>query len=260
MIKTRMILLLVFAGSLTGMVGCFRDSRPVGNQAPGGATKQKQMQQPSANAENPIVGPVRYLALGDSTGAGEGARSGGYVARLFRKILAHRPESRLTNRCISGATASDLLNEQMDQIADIDPNLVTVGIGINDIGHGVSLDAFEKNYDEILRRLRENTRAVIVVTNIPDISTAPRIPQVMRSQYQQIIIRYNQKLGEIAARHGVTVFDVYNITRDELPNHPEYFSADGFHPSDQGYELWAETMWPTIAPIVGLDVSAGKQQ
>jgi lysophospholipase L1-like esterase len=207
----------------------------------------------STNSATPIVGQVRYLALGDSTGAGVGARSGGYVARLFRKIVAQRPESKLTNRCISGATTSDLLNEQMDGMTELDPNLVTIGIGINDIGHGVSLSTFEKNYDLILNRLRASTRAVIVVTNIPDISTAPRIPQIMRSQYEQIILQYNQKLKEVAARHGVTVFDVYTITREELPKHPEYFSADGFHPSDQGYELWAETMWPSIARVVGAD-------
>ena len=214
------------------------------------------MASPSTNNATPIVGQVRYLALGDSTGAGVGARSGGYVARLFRQIVAQRPESKLTNRCISGATTSDLLNEQMDGMTELDPNLVTIGIGINDIGHGVSISTFERNYDLILSRLRATTKAVIVVTNIPEISTAPRIPEIMRSQYQQVIVQYNQKLEEVAARHGVTVFDVYTITREELPKHPEYFSADGFHPSDEGYELWAETMWPTISRVLGVDAAS----
>ncbi len=217
------------------------------------------MASPSTNFATPIVGPVRYLALGDSTGAGVGARSGGYVARLFRKIMVHQAESKLTNRCVSGATTSDVLNGQMDGITELDPNLVTIGIGINDIGHGVSLSTFEKNYDLILSRLRANTRAVIVVTNVPDISTAPRIPQIIRSEYEQIVVKFNQKLEEVAARHGVTVFDVYTITREELPKHPEYFSDDGFHPSDQGYELWAETMWPTIARVVGADATSLNQ-
>jgi lysophospholipase L1-like esterase len=34
-----------------------------------------------------------------------------------------------------------------------------------------------------------------------------------------------------------------------LLSHPEYFSRDGFHPSDKGYELWAVEMWPTIARV-----------
>jgi len=61
----------------------------------------------------------------------------------------------------------------------------------------------------------------------------------------------SERLGEIANRYGVTVFDVHTITKAELPSHPEYFSADGFHPSDQGYELWASAMWPTVARVIG---------
>jgi lysophospholipase L1-like esterase len=59
-------------------------------------------------------------------------------------------------------------------------------------------------------------------------------------------------LEEIAKRHGVTVFDIYSITTRELPSHPEYFSRDGFHPSDAGYELWAVEMWPTVARVIGV--------
>lgn len=205
----------------------------------------------SVNESSPIKpGPIIYVAFGDSTGAGVGTRGGGYVARLFKRLLAKRPGSRLLNRCTSGATTAHVLSQQLDEGLRANPDLVTLGIGINDISHGVSLQQFARTYEEILTRLKSKTRAPVVVTNIPDISSAPVIPPAMRAQYQQSIIRFNRKLEEIAARAGVTVFDVYTITHEELPLHPEYFSADGFHPSDKGYELWAEQMWPIVARIV----------
>jgi len=206
---------------------------------------------PTANANNSIAGPISYLALGDSTGTGVGAKEGGYVARLFRRLADIRPDSKLTNLCVSGATTADLLRDQLDRGARAKPNLITVGVGINDIGHDFTLDRFSRNYEVILSTLRVKTTAQIVVTNIPEISSAPRIPLAMRNQYQQRIVQYNQKLEEVASRYGVIVFDVYTITRQQLPDHPEYFSADGFHPSDQGYELWADSMWPTVARVVG---------
>lgn len=200
-----------------------------------------------------MKGPIRYVALGDSTGAGVGARDGGYVARLFKRISTHRPDSVLTNLCVSGATTSDVLRGQFDRGVSEDPHLVTLGIGINDIGHGVSLEQFSKNYEEILSRLRKNSKAAIVVTNIPDISSAPRIPKPARSEYHQRIVAFNQRLEEIASRHNASVFDVYTVTHEHLANHPEFFSADGFHPSDEGYEFWAEQMWPVIAFTIGED-------
>ena len=199
------------------------------------------------------TGPIMYVALGDSTGSGVGAREGGYVARLFSRLAQRRPGSKLTNLCVSGATTQDLLRRQLDRGVALNPDLVTVGIGINDIGHGLSIEEFAKNYEEILRTLKEKTQAQIVVANIPDISSAPRIPGPMRNEYQRQIVQFSQRLEEIANRHGVTVFDVHSITKQELPSHPEYFSSDGFHPSDQGYELWATHMWPTVVRVIGDD-------
>lgn len=205
----------------------------------------------SGSTKSMTTGSITYVALGDSTGSGVGARDGGYVLRLFNRLSERRPGSKLTNLCVSGATTDDLVREQLERGVEMNPDLVTVGIGINDIGHGLTIDQFAKNYEEILSTLRQKTRAQIVVTNIPDISSAPRIPGFMRSEYQRQIIQFNERLEEITTRHGVTVFDMYSISKDQLPAHPEYFSSDGFHPSDLGYELWATEMWPTLAKIIG---------
>ena len=197
------------------------------------------------------AGPIVYVALGDSTGSGVGARNGGYVARLFNHVLENRAGSELANLCVSGATSEDVIRGQLQPGIDESPDLVTVGIGINDIGHGFTIEQFANNYDQILSSLKEKTDAAIVVTNIPDISSAPRIPASMRAEYQRQIESFNQRLEEIARRHEVTIFDIFTVTRRELPSHPEYFSSDGFHPSDEGYELWAEHMWPTLAVVIG---------
>src|SRR5918995_1389714 len=124
--------------------------------------------------DNPMTtGPIVYVALGDSTGSGVGARNGGYVARLFKRIEERRSGSQLSNLCVSGATTADVLRGQLDRGVALNPDLVTLGIGVNDIGHGVSLDQFSKNYEQILSTLKEKTHARIVVSNLPDVSSAP---------------------------------------------------------------------------------------
>jgi acyl-CoA thioesterase-1 len=116
------------------------------------------------------------------------------------------------------------------------------------------VDEFAANYENILRRLKAESGSTIVVSNIPDISSSRRVPPSMRQQSQATIERFNYRLQQIAEAKGVTVFDVYGVTHQELPNHPEYFSADGFHPSDAGYQLWAVRMWPVVATDLGLEL------
>jgi len=220
------------------------------------AETPKESNTPVMNVRTKLkAGSITYTALGDSTGAGVGAIEGGYVVRVFKRLREERPESTLVNLCVSGSDSGDVLRSQLSRAIDSNPQLVTIGVGINDIGHGVSLDEFNKNLDEILSRLKNETSAVIVVSNLPDVSTSRRVSITMRPQSQQTIIRFNNEIQKLATKNGVIVVDVFAATRDELPKHPEYYSSDGFHPSDKGYELWAQQMWSTIGKIVGPGVA-----
>jgi lysophospholipase L1-like esterase len=194
--------------------------------------------------------PVVYTALGDSTGVGVGAKQGGgYVARLFERIRRERSDARLTNLCVSGATTDDVLRGQLKAAISSHPNLITLGIGINDIGHGLSAETFARNYEEIIKRLKE-TGARIIVTNIPDISFAPVVPAYARDETRARVNVFNEKVHTIAERYGLLVVDIYTETHNVIPTHPEFFSEDGFHPSDAGYEYWAKTMWPAVKAAI----------
>jgi lysophospholipase L1-like esterase len=62
---------------------------------------------------------------------------------------------------------------------------------------------------------------------------------------------FNGHISEIAKRHELLLVDTYDMSREVIPNHPEFFSPDGFHPSDEGYEYWAKMMWPTVKEAIG---------
>ncbi|HEY0405250.1 MAG TPA: SGNH/GDSL hydrolase family protein [Pyrinomonadaceae bacterium] len=194
---------------------------------------------------------IIYVAVGDSTGVGVGARDGGYPARLLKRIMQERPQARLNNLCVSGATTADLLRDQLKRAVDARPTLITVGIGINDIGHYVDIETFARNFEEIVKQLKTQTSARIVVSNLPDISFAPIVPVSLREQSRRQVNLFNERISEIAARYQVALVDAYTETHAIMPTHPEFFSQDGFHPSDAGYEYWAKTMWPTVKAAIG---------
>ncbi|HEX8355005.1 MAG TPA: SGNH/GDSL hydrolase family protein [Pyrinomonadaceae bacterium] len=198
-------------------------------------------------------GPVVYVALGDSTGVGVGARKGGgYVARLFERIERVRPGSRLVNLCVSGATTADLLRAQVARVGDARPTLVTLGIGINDVTRQVPAEQFARNLEEIAARLREQTEAPVVVSNLPDVSHAPAVPAFLREGARRRIQEFNERVAEAAARHGLFLADSFEKSAAVIPTHPEFFSPDGFHPSEEGYEFWAFEMWPVVKRALGV--------
>ena len=196
--------------------------------------------------------PVVYVALGDSTGVGVGARrGGGYVARLFERIERVRPGSRLVNLCVSGATTGDVLRAQVGRVGEAKPSLVTVGIGINDLTRQLPAEQFARNFDEIVARLRAQTGAPVVVSNLPDISHSPAVPAFFREEARRRLVAYNGRIAAAAARHGLHFADSFEKSAAVIPGHPEYFSADGFHPSEEGYEFWAFEMWPVVRQAIG---------
>ncbi len=199
--------------------------------------------------KNENLAPVIYVALGDSTGAGVGACEGGYPVRLLTRIERERPASSLINLCVSGATTDDVLRGQVESAIAAKPTLVTLGIGINDL-RNLSVEKFARNYEEIVTRITTKTNAAVVVSNLPDISYAPVVPLFLRDESHRRIILFNEQVHAIAESHHILVADAYTATHDVLGTHPEFFSADGFHPSDTGYEFWAKTMWPVVKSAI----------
>jgi lysophospholipase L1-like esterase len=194
---------------------------------------------------------VAYVAVGDSTGVGVGAQDGGYPERLLKRIRQEHEGARLVNLCVSGATTADLLREQLKPAIAARPTLITIGIGINDLGSYVPVETFARNFEEIVKRLKTGTSAAIVVSNLPDISFAPVVPANLREQTRSQINLFNARIHEIAGRYKLSLVDAYTETHATIPAHPEFFSDDGFHPSDAGYEYWAKTMWPAVKAAVG---------
>jgi acyl-CoA thioesterase-1 len=193
--------------------------------------------------------PVIYVALGDSTVAGVGALHPGanYVSRLFERLAAVYPRAAVVNLGVSGATAADVLEEQLPRALGLRPDLVTLSIGPNDITRGRSPAEYERDLAQILRALARRTRAVVVVNLIPDLTVTPRFrdkeaaPEVGRR-----VRLFNEALGRQARAVGARVVDLYARSQEEVPRRPALLSADGYHPSDEGYARWAELMWDAL--------------
>ncbi|MFL5319656.1 MAG: SGNH/GDSL hydrolase family protein [Myxococcaceae bacterium] len=193
---------------------------------------------------------IRYVALGDSTGVGVGAcdGKGGYVERLFQRARSNGLSVGLLNLCRNGATASTLVADQLDKAVRAKPTLVTLAVGGNDLWRGTSEAQYAQNTERTIAALASTgTRGIVI--NVPDLSHAPVAGLVPVHMYGPRLLAFNEALKASAAKHRFEYVDLFSQSRADLPGHPEYFCADGFHPSEHGYDRWTSYVWPTFERV-----------
>lgn len=199
----------------------------------------------------------RYVALGDSTAVGVGANNdGGYPERLYKRLKAAGVKVGIMNLAQSGATSADVIQWQLQRAINAAPQLVTLGIGSNDLLRLFSPEQFEIN----LRRIADGlvqTHAEVVVSNLIDLSALPVAPmldmlRISRSLVAERVHAFNEVLTNVCAgRHRFHLINLHALGSRESSSFDQLFASDGFHPGPKGYERWADALWPTVHAIAG---------
>lgn len=189
--------------------------------------------------------PIVFVAIGASDAVGVGATDPaktGWVPRVHQMLPSG---TRLINLGISGATVQDALDAELPVAVDLEPDIVAIWLGVNDLRAQVPLDTYDQNLDMLLRTLSARTRARIVVANLPGLTALPAFAEVPSDQLASETLSWNLRIAATVEKNGAALADLsaYGV---ELAEHPEFVSKDGFHPSDLGYSRLAAIMFDTM--------------
>lgn len=192
--------------------------------------------------------PFVYVAIGDSTVEGIGAShpSRSYASLVYSDLSRHYAPVDYRNFGKGGARVSDVATAQLSKAIEAQPRLITLSVGSNDIIKRTSLRLFRTDLYRLLRTLREQTAALIVMTNVPDFSFHNRIPASVKPVVRMRIRQYNKIIRQAAKANGIVLVDTFKEGAVTALRFPEAVSSDNFHPSDLGYTLWANTMLTVI--------------
>ena len=197
-----------------------------------------------------MASSINYVSLGDSTAVGVGAvRGGGYPERLASRLRQEGFSVGLSNLGMSGARIRDVFTGQLKRAIATQPTLMTLGIGTNDLWRGTSLEDFTDDLERIAARLKQ-TGAPLVVVNLADLALAPVARLVPAALYEGRIEPFNAAIAEVARVHGMHHVDLFTASKEMIPRSPHFFSDDGFHPSADGYEEWADLLLPMAQTLV----------
>jgi acyl-CoA thioesterase I len=196
----------------------------------------------SAVASARARGGLVYVAIGASETVGVGASDpsrDGWVPQLAQLL---GPRTLVRNLGVSGTLLSTATKDQLPVAVQEQPDLVTVWLAVNDLNAHVPLERYSADLDTLLASLARQTPARVLVGNVPDLPRVPAYQAVDPVSLRAELERWNTVIAEVAGRHGAVVVDLY-AGYAEVGSHPEYISADGFHPSTAGYARLGEMFY-----------------
>lgn len=182
---------------------------------------------------------VKYVALGDSLTVGVGSSDvEKTVPYLFAEKLASKSSVTLINLATPGATTVDILDKQLPKAITEYPQYITLWIGVNDIHNLYSIDTFENDYEEIIQEIKNKTAAKIIIINLPYLGSDMLILPPYNYLLDWRTRQFNQVIKDIADKYQFTYIDLY--TKSKVISGKVLYSADLFHPSAKGYQLYGE--------------------
>jgi lysophospholipase L1-like esterase len=156
---------------------------------------------------------------------------------------------------ISGKQTKDLVARLESDFVDIQPDIVSIMIGINDVWHHagdrswIPAETFENNYRTILTALKERTNAKIVMIE-PFL-----LPTVSGTDNKDFFREDLDPKIQIIRKLAYEFADVYIPTDGLFASgligcEPMAYSADGVHPNTEGAIFIGEYYADAVAELI----------
>ncbi|WP_026548418.1 SGNH/GDSL hydrolase family protein [Paenarthrobacter nicotinovorans] len=180
----------------------------------------------------------RFVAIGDSFTEGVGDPSKvlpngvrGWADRVAEKLAKAQPGWEYANLAVRSKRLRHVIDEQLEPALAMEPTLITLYAGGNDIlDFGTDMDALLRDYESLVARLSETGATLVLFTGFDVKVSAVLEPFKKRNSL------YNQRVREIAATYGAVLvdywcFDAYKDSRMWAP--------DRLHMSKAGHKYLA---------------------
>ena len=184
----------------------------------------------------------------------------GYAYTIAGRLGADYPLQgfKFLNRGVSGDRVSDIYNRLQRDILDLKPDVLSILVGVNDVGKMISTQAnitaesYERIYHELLETVRQALPTIRLVLCEPFILPVGSV-KANWPVWSEEMARQRSIVRQLADQYDAIhvplqcVFDQASATPA-----PEYWIWDGVHPMPAGHELiaraWLRAVFPDAYP------------
>jgi lysophospholipase L1-like esterase len=196
--------------------------------------------------------PLRLVLLGDSAAIGVGVEwlsetVGGHLARLLAEGGPDAGERHvlLSSVGVAGSRSSDLGTQVARALLGDRPDVAVVLIGSHDATSLRSPEESAAQLGTAVRRLREAGVRVVVGT-CPDLGAVRAIAPPLRQIAGVLGRRMAKAQAKAVTAAGGAVVDLGEETGPVFRADAGTLCYDGFHPSADGYRVWAHALYPAV--------------
>lgn len=199
--------------------------------------------------------PLRLVLLGDSTALGVGVdRVADTVGGQLATLLSTGPGGRrveLSSVGVAGSRASDLATQVARCLLGDRPDVAVILVGANDATSLRRPTDAAAYLGSAVRRLRE-AGVEVVVGSCPDLGASRAIAPPLRQVVGWLGRRMSRAQVRAVHAAGGNVVDLAAETGPVFRADPNTLCSDMFHPSADGYRIWAYALLPAVAHAAGV--------
>jgi lysophospholipase L1-like esterase len=126
------------------------------------------------------------------------------------------------------------------------PDVVFLSVGANDALKGVTPKKFQENLEILVSTFVERG-AIVVQSGVGDLGSIPRLLPPLRQLLTRRAWHFNQIHEAIAKNYGGWVVPQRDSAKEMWYHDRGMWSADLFHVSSRGHEVWADLGWKTLS-------------
>lgn len=194
---------------------------------------------------------LRYVALGDSYTIGTSVSA---AESWPSQLAAQVPALELVaNLGVNGYSTDELIADELPQLEGLQPEFVTLLIGVNDVVRGMPEQRYAANLVEILDALLAQLPADrILCVATPNYTVTPQGAAFgSPAQQRRGIVLFNRRLGEACEARGIRfVPDIFELS-EAAEFDRSLVAGDGLHPSGAQYALWVDAIRPAVEELLG---------
>ncbi|WP_339208425.1 SGNH/GDSL hydrolase family protein [Paenibacillus sp. FSL K6-3182] len=183
-----------------------------------------------------------FVAIGDSftEGIGDEVEETPLKSWVHHFAELHEPALKYTNLAKRGLITKEIRLKQLEEALALEPDLVSLIAGANDILKGRWNFNEYKSEMELMVDALSKSGAAVIIGNLPDFTARLPLPDEKKRVIKEQLLQANEVVRSLSSEYKLMLIDFWN---HPMAEDNTFWSKDLIHPNSIGYKKIGEIIF-----------------